>query len=194
MEALKTKPKKNVLGRAWERCRSLGTGTNKSSSSSATSSCDAFKKSKSWHCTPTSSLSSTLEDDHKGKKKRQVAPEGCFSVYVGPQRQRFVIKTEFANHPLFKMLLEDAELEYGFTSEGPLLLPCDVDLFYKVLAEIDSGEDQISTPVCRFSYNSPLILCSPSRNRLQSSSSLNKKGHGSYKLLTPSRMLKFNSY
>ncbi|XWS47777.1 hypothetical protein CRYUN_Cryun13aG0014200 [Craigia yunnanensis] len=180
MDVVKMKWKKNVLVRAWERCCSLGTESKKSSGTS----CDALKKSKSWHCIPRSSF---LEED-KGKKKCQVAPQGCLFVYVGPQRQRFVIKTEFANHPLFKMLLEDAELEYGFSSEGPLLLPCEVDLFYKVLAEMDSGEE-ISTPVCSFAY-SPLILCSPSRRQ---TSSINK-GYGSYKLLTPSRMLKLNSH
>ncbi|XWS37082.1 hypothetical protein CRYUN_Cryun19dG0012300 [Craigia yunnanensis] len=181
MDVVKMKWKKNVIVRTWERCRSLRTGGKKSSGTSG----DALKKSKSWHCSTT--RSSSLEEDHKRKKKNQVAPEGCFSVYVGPQRQRFVIKTEFANHPLFKMLLEDAELEYGFSSVGPLLLPCDANLFYKVLAEMDSGE-KIS-PVCSFAC-SPLILCSPSRRH---SSSINK-GCGSYKLLTPSPMLKLNSY
>ncbi|EOY22561.1 Calmodulin binding protein, putative [Theobroma cacao] len=180
MDVVKMKWKKNVLFRAWERCWSLGTGGKKSSGTS----CDALRKSKSWHSTTT--RSSSLEED-EGKKRRQVAPEGCFSVYVGPQRQRFVVKTEFANHPLFKMLLEDAELEYGFSSEGPLLLPCDVDLFYKVLAEMDGGKE--ISPVRGFAY-SPLILCSPSRRQ---SSSINK-GYGSYKLLTPSRLLKLNSY
>lgn len=96
-----------------------------------------------------------MEDDYQRKEKRgsifkklmhsylsmkkeanKVAPTGCFSVYVGPEKQRFVIKTKYANHPLFKMLLEDAEMEYGFRNEGPLLLPCEVDLFCKVLAEI----------------------------------------------------------
>ncbi|XVE63714.1 hypothetical protein DITRI_Ditri07aG0041800 [Diplodiscus trichospermus] len=181
MDVVKMKWKKNVIVRAWERCRSLGTGGKKSSGTA----CDALRKSRSWHCS-TARSSSSLEEDHK-RKKCQVAPEGCFSVYVGPQRQRFVIKTEFANHPLFKMLLEDAELEYGFSSEGPLLLPCDVDLFYKVLAEMDSGEEISS--VCSCAY-SPLILCSPSRRQ---SHGVNK-GYGSYKLLTPSRMLKLNSH
>ncbi|OMO93828.1 Auxin responsive SAUR protein [Corchorus olitorius] len=189
MDVVKMKWKKNVFVKAWERCVSLGTGGG-GNKSSGNSNCDALRKSKSWHCTSTTtgrsfstSSSSALEEDNKkGKKKRQVAPEGCFSVYVGPQRQKFVVKTEFANHPLFKMLLEDAEDEYGFRSEGPLQLPCDVDLFYKVLAEMDSGEE--ISPVCSFGY-SPLILCSPSR-RLHSS-------YGSYKLLTPSRLLKLNS-
>ncbi|KAK8604663.1 hypothetical protein V6N13_099594 [Hibiscus sabdariffa] len=106
--------------------------------------------------------SSTPPDSTGGVK---VAPEGCFFVYVGPQRQRFVIKTEVANHPLFQMLLEDAELEYGFSNEGPLLLPCDVDLFNRVLSEIDNDDDPERTPLCSFA-------CSPSRR--------------SYKLLMPS--------
>ncbi|XVF11481.1 hypothetical protein REPUB_Repub08aG0031300 [Reevesia pubescens] len=182
MDVVKMKGKKNVIVKAWERCWSHG---RKYSGTSF----NALRKSKSWHYTTTRSSSASLEEDHKGKNKSKVAPEGCFSVYVGPQKQRFVIKTELANHPLFKMLLEDAELEYGFNSEGPLQLPCEVDLFYKVLAEMDSGEE-ISTPVCSFAY-SPLILRSPSVR--QTSSSLNQS-YGSYKLLTPSRMLKLNSF
>ena len=30
-------------------------------------------------------------------------PEGCFSVYVGPERERFVVHTECVNHQLFQM-------------------------------------------------------------------------------------------
>ncbi|KAG6387197.1 hypothetical protein SASPL_152383 [Salvia splendens] len=41
------------------------------------------------------------------------------------------------------MLLDDAELEYGYHSEGPLLLPCDVDLFCGIIAEI-GGDEHVS--------------------------------------------------
>lgn len=41
------------------------------------------------------------------------------------------------NHPSFKLLLEDATMEYGYKNEGPILLSCDVDLLYNVLAEIE---------------------------------------------------------
>lgn len=74
---------------------------------------------------------------------RSWTSDGCFSVYVGPEKQRFVVKAEFANHPAFKVLLEDAALEYGYQSDGPILLPCDVDLFYQVLAEIDNIDEDI---------------------------------------------------
>ncbi|KAL0369154.1 UNVERIFIED_CONTAM: Auxin-responsive protein SAUR32 [Sesamum calycinum] len=53
------------------------------------------------------------------------------------QKQRFVIKTEYVNHPLFRDLLEEAESEYGYSSEGPLQLPCEVDRFLGVLDQMD---------------------------------------------------------
>ncbi|KAE9453610.1 hypothetical protein C3L33_14474, partial [Rhododendron williamsianum] len=109
--------KKNFFIKAWEKCQSIRGGGDHVKSPSYPS--GKFSKSKSCHV--------------------QVAPEGCFSVYVGPERQRFVIKTKFANHPLFKMVLEDAETEYGFNCEGPLLLPCEVDLFYKPIQPVSSS-------------------------------------------------------
>lgn len=92
----------------------------------------------------------------KKQQKSQIAPEGCFSVYVGPKKQRFVVRTELVNHPLFKMLLEDAEMEYGFCSEGPILLPCEVDFFYKVLADIETiTSDHDDHNIINSSYNRP---------------------------------------
>ncbi|KAK7304273.1 hypothetical protein VNO77_45140 [Canavalia gladiata] len=102
--------------------------------------------------------------------KSSVSPEGCFSVYVGPEMQRFVIKTEYANHPLFKILLEEAESEYGYNSHGPLALPCHVDVFYKVLMEMEDSQ-QTRQP-CAF------------LNRSQSA----------YQLLSPSPMLTINHF
>ncbi|EPS74604.1 hypothetical protein M569_00152, partial [Genlisea aurea] len=64
-------------------------------------------------------------------------PTGRFSVYVGPERRRFVIRTESVNHPLFRALLEDAESEYGFDCNGPIHLPCEVDFFVEVMAALD---------------------------------------------------------
>ncbi|KAL3617577.1 hypothetical protein CASFOL_037898 [Castilleja foliolosa] len=129
-----------------------------------------FTKSLSWH-------NRTSAKDYYKKS----TPNGCFSVYVGPEKQRFVIKTEWANHPLFKMLLEDAELEYGFKNEGPLLLPCDVDLFHKVLGEMDGG-DEFDRDTCGYGYG----CSSPFLARSRSS-----YGYG---LLTPSRSLKINNF
>ncbi|KAF2311552.1 hypothetical protein GH714_024746 [Hevea brasiliensis] len=135
--------KRNLFLKAWERCRSLGSVSKKS----ARNICNSFTKSKSWHCT-TRSIEGNNE---KQKKNCQVAPDGCFSVYVGPEKQ----------------------------SEGPILLPCDVDLFYKVLAEMDS-EEEMSIPSW-----SPLILCSPSHRSIN-------KGYGAYRPFHRARLLKLN--
>ncbi|XP_076920578.1 indole-3-acetic acid-induced protein ARG7-like [Bidens hawaiensis] len=73
-------------------------------------------------------------------------------VYVGPEKQWFVVKAKYANHPLFQMLLQDAEIEYGYNTPGPILLPCLVDLFYRVLAEMEAKE--MEPRGFRFGYES----------------------------------------
>ncbi|XWS63502.1 hypothetical protein CRYUN_Cryun06bG0103700 [Craigia yunnanensis] len=134
--------KGNLINKTWERCKSIGHG-HKGSPSGNTR---ALNKSKSLP-----SMDASLKEEKRTRKNR-VAPEGCFSVYVGPQKQRFVVKTEYANHPLFKILLEEAESEYGFSSEGPLVLPCNVDMFCKVLLAMDDSDNKIrqgcSSPKC----------------------------------------------
>ncbi|XP_015865834.3 auxin-responsive protein SAUR71 [Ziziphus jujuba] len=154
MDVVKAKWKKNLFCKAWERCLSLGNGGSSSSSSSLM---NLLRR-----CRTTPS---------ERKQKRKVAPRGCFSVYVGELKQRFVVKAELANHPLFKMLLEDAEMEYGFNSEGPILLDCDVDLFYKVLAEMESGDEDFAA-----SPNCSSVLLSPCRSNYSRISN----GYGNY--------------
>ncbi|XP_055830666.1 auxin-responsive protein SAUR71-like [Solanum dulcamara] len=133
-----------------------------------------LSKSKSWH------------SGSKAKSSVVLAPQGCFCVYVGPEKEKFIIKAKYANHPLFKMLLEDAEMEYGYSSQGPILLPCDVNLFHKVLCQMDS-EKEINGPGCG------LASCSPfSPARVLGHGEMGK-GYGSYGILTTPRMLKLNS-
>lgn len=162
MDLVKAKAKKGLITKTWERCKSLGQGRSKSPPFAPT----LTRKSKSCP-----HISITSDDDKRRAGKNRVVPEGCFSVYVGPQKQRFVIKTEYVNHPLFKMLLEEAESEYGFNSDGPLTLPCQVDLFLKMLLEME-GDNEIARQRCGFS----------------------KGHHGSYHLLTPPRMIAINQF
>ncbi|KAG5027660.1 hypothetical protein AAZX31_08G350500 [Glycine max] len=134
-----------LITKTWERCKSIGRGRKVTSSSTNTNT--NTMRSKSWP-----------RRDRENKNKNSttiVAPEGCFSVYVGPQMQRFVIKTEYASHPLFKMLLEEAESEYGYNSQGPLALPCHVDVFYMVLMEMGSDETQTTPQGCACVKRSP---------------------------------------
>ncbi|KAG6653856.1 hypothetical protein I3843_05G096100 [Carya illinoinensis] len=158
MDATREKGKKGLINKTWERCKSIGRGRKGSSGPERT----LTQKSRSCP-----SLGISLEEE-KHPRKSRVAPEGCFSVYVGPQKQKFVIKTEYANHPLFKMLLEEAESEYGYDNQGPLVLPCNVDIFHKVLLEMEDGRD--IQKGCGF------------------------KRYGSYQLLSPSRMVYINQF
>ncbi|KAI4988885.1 hypothetical protein ZWY2020_036202 [Hordeum vulgare] len=68
---------------------------------------------------------------------RNKPAEGCFSVYVGDDMQRFVVRTECLNHPLFRALLEEAEEAFGYADAGPLELPCNTEAFTKVLEKIE---------------------------------------------------------
>ncbi|KAM0857212.1 hypothetical protein ACQ4PT_048612 [Festuca glaucescens] len=68
---------------------------------------------------------------------RNKLAEGCFSVYVGSERQRFVVRTKCVNHPLFRALLEEAEEVFGYATEGPLELPCNAEAFAMVLEQIE---------------------------------------------------------
>ncbi|CAL4945809.1 unnamed protein product [Urochloa decumbens] len=72
---------------------------------------------------------------------RASSPAGCFSVYVGPERERFVVRADCASHPLFRRLLDDAEREYGYAAQGPLALPgCDAGEFLDVLWQMENGD------------------------------------------------------
>lgn len=133
-----------------------------------------LSKSKSWH------------SGSKAKSPVVLAPQGCFCVYVGPEKEKFIIKAKYANHPLFKMLLEDSEMEYGYSSQGPILLPCDVSLFHKVLSQMDS-EKEINGPGCG------LASCSPFSPARRLGNGQMGKGYGSYGILTTPRLLKLNS-
>ncbi|KAL8121400.1 hypothetical protein AgCh_018219 [Apium graveolens] len=146
------KEKKGLIIKTWERCRSFGGRKNYSSQIRR----PLVKKSKSCP-----QLDYTSAYKYNCGEKRPIAPEGCLSVYVGPEKQRFVIKTRYVNHPLFKILLEEAESEYGYSSQGPLALPCNVEIFGKLLVEMDS--DDINQKGCHFtrSVGSYRVLSHP---------------------------------
>ncbi|KAM0856858.1 hypothetical protein ACQ4PT_048898 [Festuca glaucescens] len=97
-------------------------------------------------------VSRTMERCRSGLTSAARKPStvaGCFSVYMGPERERFVVRADRANHPLFRRLLDDAEREYGYAAQGPLALPCAVDAFLEVLWHMDhdhDGGDSVVTP------------------------------------------------
>ncbi|GMN39450.1 hypothetical protein TIFTF001_008681 [Ficus carica] len=64
-------------------------------------------------------------------------PTGFLAVYVGDERQRFVVPTSFLSHPLFKMLLEKAYNEFGFEQRNGLVVPCSVSAFQEVVSAVE---------------------------------------------------------
>lgn len=174
----------NPIMRTWRKMKSFG-----HTSSSTTAS---IKKSKSWH--GSAFLEDATENESKGKIKKESPPHGFFTVYVGSTKQRIFVKTKLVNHPLFKNLLEDAETEYGYRRDGPIVLPCEVDIFFKVLADMKSydGHDDdydddglINPPIC--GLGSPYRSCG-------STDSMGMRRNGSYKLLRTPSLFKLNRF
>lgn len=97
---------------------------------------------------------SLLVEDSKDEKHQKTAsnnskqptttPRGYLAMYVGEERRRFLVKTELLNHPLFSILLEKAEEEFGFDHKGPLSIPCDIALFEHILWQLESNANNIS--------------------------------------------------
>ncbi|RZC84081.1 hypothetical protein C5167_046889 [Papaver somniferum] len=69
-------------------------------------------------------------------------PKGFFAVYVGEERQRFVVPTSFLDHPLFKMLLQKASDEFGYTQRDGLVVPCSVSTFEEVVSAVECTRGQ----------------------------------------------------
>ncbi|CAN6204553.1 unnamed protein product [Urochloa humidicola] len=82
---------------------------------------------------------SLLSDDescgggHSPEAPPPDVPRGYCPVYVGPEQRRFVIPTRYLAHPVFRLLLEKAEEEFGFRHEGALAIPCETEAFKYIL-------------------------------------------------------------
>ncbi|KAJ0253625.1 SAUR-like auxin-responsive protein family [Hirschfeldia incana] len=63
------------------------------------------------------------------KGKEDVPMKGHFAVYVGKSRARHVIPITLLNHPIFQMMLQEAEEEFGFRQERGITIPCDQNIF-----------------------------------------------------------------
>ncbi|KAG6386211.1 hypothetical protein SASPL_155102 [Salvia splendens] len=64
-------------------------------------------------------------------------PTGTFVVYVGGERQRFVVPTSHLSHPLMRILLEKAQSEFGFNQRNGLVVPCSVNAFREVINAVE---------------------------------------------------------
>ncbi|KAL5545816.1 hypothetical protein UlMin_005503 [Ulmus minor] len=71
-------------------------------------------------------------------------PTGFLAVYVGEEKQRFVVPTSFLSHPLFKMLLEKAYNEFGFEQRNGLVVPCSVSTFQEVVSAVECSNGKFN--------------------------------------------------
>lgn len=60
-------------------------------------------------------------------------PRGYLAVYVGKELRRFIIPASYLSDPLFKVLLEKVEEEFGYDHSGGLTIPCDIETFKYLL-------------------------------------------------------------
>ncbi|KAK8581864.1 hypothetical protein V6N13_144859 [Hibiscus sabdariffa] len=82
-------------------------------------------------------------------------PKGYLAVYVGPELRRFIIPTSYLTHPVFKILLEKAEEEFGYDHNGGLTLPCEIETFKYLLNYIENqpkGHNVGGTPISEHNY------------------------------------------
>ncbi|XP_059637835.1 protein SMALL AUXIN UP-REGULATED RNA 51 [Cornus florida] len=73
------------------------------------------------------------EDNCQSPEPPHGVPRGYLAVYVGPELRRFIIPTSYLTHPVFKVLLEKVEEEFGFDHSGALTIPCEIETFKYLL-------------------------------------------------------------
>lgn len=90
------------------------------------------------------SESDTVSSEHNDKPTTPTrrAPSGFVFVYVGPERKRFAIPARFLNLPIFAGLLKETEEEFGFQSNGGLVLPCEAGFFNDVVKHLQKDEQK----------------------------------------------------
>ncbi|CAN4118821.1 unnamed protein product [Withania somnifera] len=64
-------------------------------------------------------------------------PTGNLAIYVGEERERFVVPTSYLSHPLFKILLEKTYNEFGFHQTSGLVVSCSVNAFQEVVNAVE---------------------------------------------------------
>ncbi|GAA0168623.1 hypothetical protein Leryth_010656 [Lithospermum erythrorhizon] len=93
--------------------------------------------------------------------------QGHFVVYT-KEGKRHTLPLKYLNHPIFRVLLEMAEEEYGLTVDGPLRVPCDKHFFDYIISIIAKDPPQdvenalLSAITCRGGASSALSVFDPS--------------------------------
>nr|GMC47654.1 auxin-responsive protein SAUR65 [Ipomoea batatas]GMC47655.1 auxin-responsive protein SAUR65 [Ipomoea batatas]GMC54658.1 auxin-responsive protein SAUR65 [Ipomoea batatas] len=93
----------------------------------------ASRNNNSRSTTTTTSVSPSTREV-PAKKSATDLPKGYMGVYAGQgELRRFIIPTTYLSDPLFKVLLEKVEEEFGFGHRGGLIIPCEIETFKYLL-------------------------------------------------------------
>ncbi|KAK4478990.1 hypothetical protein RD792_014504 [Penstemon davidsonii] len=84
------------------------------------------------------------EDTCQSPEPPPDVPRGYLAVYVGPELRRFIIPTSYLSDPLFKVLLEKVEEEFGFDHSGGLTIPCEIETFKYLLQCMENHQKEQS--------------------------------------------------
>jgi Auxin responsive protein len=79
------------------------------------------------------------KSQNKTKSNMPASPKGHFAAYTR-DGQRFLVPISYLNSKIFKDLLKLAEEEYGVSSDGPLVLPCDASFMRRTLEMLQSSK------------------------------------------------------
>ncbi|CAI9786775.1 unnamed protein product [Fraxinus pennsylvanica] len=84
---------------------------------------------------------SSISSSSSSSSTTDQVPKGYLAVCVGKELKRFVIPMEYLGHQAFGVLLREAEEEFGFQQQGVLKIPCEVELFEKILKLVEDKRD-----------------------------------------------------
>ncbi|KAJ4778576.1 hypothetical protein LUZ62_062833 [Rhynchospora pubera] len=76
---------------------------------------------------------------NKIKSNTPCSPKGHFAAYTR-DGQRFLVPISYLNSNIFKDLLKLVEEEYGISSDGPLVLPCDASFMRRTLEMLQNSK------------------------------------------------------
>ncbi|ESW07862.1 hypothetical protein PHAVU_010G164700 [Phaseolus vulgaris] len=112
-------------------------------------------RSSSCHYQPLSKKPLLNEGESSDGTRNAKVPKGSLAVYVGPHYRRFVIPVSFLAMPDFSVLMESVAEEYGCDHHGAIHIPCDEDLFQKILTSCSQRKRTFLPP--KIPSNIPII-------------------------------------
>ncbi|RWR92407.1 auxin-responsive protein SAUR36 [Cinnamomum micranthum f. kanehirae] len=119
-------------------------------------------------------VSEMIKKWHRIAAKGRRRSKGHFVVYT-KEGKRFVVPLYYLKHPIFRVLLEMAEEEFGSVVHGPLKVPCEEELMEYIVSLLKKNPPDevekalVSITTCRgTSLSTFLPLCHAYNQRQES--------------------------